>query len=68
MREYRGTALRLLGRDFVLLPREHYRIWTLDLLGRSAQVAFDMGRYPVTVGPFCGCSLSTSAVRTCTGS
>ena len=33
----------------MLLPREHYRMRMLDLLGRTAQLAFDLGRYPETV-------------------
>jgi DNA-binding SARP family transcriptional activator len=43
---YRGD---LLGdhpfEDWTLLPREHYRVRHLELLGRMAQLAFDTGRY-----------------------
>jgi DNA-binding SARP family transcriptional activator len=43
---YRGD---LLGdhpfEGWTLLPREHYRVRHLELLGRMAEVAFDTGRY-----------------------
>jgi DNA-binding SARP family transcriptional activator len=35
--------------DWTLLPREHYRVKMLDVLGRAAQLAFDDGRYPESV-------------------
>jgi DNA-binding SARP family transcriptional activator len=50
VRQYRGD---LLGdhpyEDWTLLPREHYRLRMLDVLGRAAQLAFDTGGYPETV-------------------
>jgi DNA-binding SARP family transcriptional activator len=35
--------------DWTLLPREHFRVRHLDLLGRMAQIAFDTGRYTETL-------------------
>lgn len=34
---------------WTLLPREHYRALMLEALGRSAQLAFDVDRYPEAV-------------------
>jgi DNA-binding SARP family transcriptional activator len=49
-REYRGDLLADYPYDdWVLLPRERYRTRMLDVLGRAAQLAFDLGRYPETV-------------------
>jgi DNA-binding SARP family transcriptional activator len=53
LRAYRDAADRYRGdllsdhpfEDWTLLPREHYRVRHLELLGRMAQLAFDTGRY-----------------------
>jgi DNA-binding SARP family transcriptional activator len=50
VREYRGDLLSDHPyEDWTLLPREHYRVRMLDVLGRAAQLAFDAGRYPESV-------------------
>jgi DNA-binding SARP family transcriptional activator len=49
-REYHGDLLSDHPYDdWTLLPREHYRVKMLDVLGRAAQLAFDDGRYPESV-------------------
>jgi DNA-binding SARP family transcriptional activator len=53
LRAYRDAAERYRGdllsdhpfEDWTLLPREHYRVRHLELLGRMAELAFDTGRY-----------------------
>jgi DNA-binding SARP family transcriptional activator len=53
LRAYREAADRYRGdllsdhpfEDWTLLPREHYRVRHLELLGRMAHLAFDTGRY-----------------------
>ncbi len=50
IREYRGDLLSDHPYDdWTLLPREHYRVRMLDVLDRSAQLAFDTSRYPEAV-------------------
>jgi DNA-binding SARP family transcriptional activator len=50
VREYRGDLLGdHLCDDWTLLPREHYRVRMLDVLGRAAQLAFDTGRYAESI-------------------
>jgi len=49
-REYRGDLLSDNPyEDWTLLPREHYRVRLLDVLGRAAQLAFDTGQYEESV-------------------
>lgn len=53
LRAYQDAAERYRGdllsdhpfEDWTLLPREHYRVRHLELLGRMAELAFDTGRY-----------------------
>jgi len=46
IREYGGDLLSDHPYDgWTLLPREHYRVRMLDVLGRAAQLTFDAGRY-----------------------
>jgi DNA-binding SARP family transcriptional activator len=48
--EYHGDLLKDNPYDdWTLLPREHYRVRMLDVLGRAAQLAFDAGRYAESV-------------------
>src|SRR5206468_4218618 len=48
--EYRGDLLNDNPYDdWTLLPRERYRVRMLDVLGRAAQLAFDIGRYAESV-------------------
>ena len=47
---YRGDLLSDYPfEEWTLLPREHYRVRHLELLGRMAQIAFDTGRYAETL-------------------
>jgi len=49
-REYHGDLLSDHPYDdWTLLPREHYRVKMLDVLGCAARLAFDDGRYPESV-------------------
>jgi DNA-binding SARP family transcriptional activator len=49
-REYRGDLLSDHPYDdWTLLPREHYRVRMLDVLGRIVQITFDAGRYSEAV-------------------
>jgi DNA-binding SARP family transcriptional activator len=48
--EYRGDLLSDQPyEDWTLLPREHYRVRMLDVLGRAAHLAFDTGRYTESI-------------------
>lgn len=49
-RHYRGDLLSDHPyADWTVLPREHYRVTMLDVLGRAAQLDFDDGRYAESV-------------------
>ena len=48
--EYRGDLLTDYPYDdSTLLPREHYRVLMLDVLGRVAQLDFDTGHYSASI-------------------
>jgi DNA-binding SARP family transcriptional activator len=50
IREYGGDLLSDHPYDgWTLLPREHYRVRMLDVLGRAAQLTFEAGRYADSV-------------------
>jgi DNA-binding SARP family transcriptional activator len=50
VQEYRGDLLSDHPYDgWTLLPRQHYRVRMLDLLGWAAQLAFGVGRYAESV-------------------